>query len=182
VSFAPWETLSRRTLFEIPARIRVDVEAVKLPDGRVVDDYLQVRMRSFAVVYATTADGKVICISQYKHGPRRVSLTLPAGHTEEGEDPAAAARRELLEETGFEGEAYRLLGSFAINGNQGCSTAHVVTATKCREVKVPAPDDLEYMEIALLSPAALREALFAGRVAIVSHAAAIGMGLLSASA
>jgi len=179
VALAPWETISSRTLFEIPERIRVDVDAVKLPDGRVVDDYLQVRMRSFAVVYATTADDKVICIRQYKHGPRRVSLTLPAGHAEEGEHPLAAARRELLEETGFEGQNYRLLASLTVNGNQGCGTAHIVRSTMCRKVTEPVVHDLEDMTIELLDRKALQDSLLSGKVAIVSHAAAIGLGLLA---
>src|SRR3954467_5869680 len=178
MSLAPWQTLSARTLLEIPGRIRVEVEAVKLPDGRVVDDYLQVRMPGFALVFATTTHGKIICISQYKHGPRRVSLTLPAGHVEEGEDSMQAAQRELLEETGFRAERYELLGSFVVNGNQGAGTAHVVRGHECRLIAPPKPSDLEYMDVQLRSYSNLREALFGGEVAIASHAAAIGMGLL----
>ena len=82
-----WLTLERRRVFEIPNRITVELETVQLPDGRVVQDYAQVRMASFAVVYAETVDKKVICLRQYKHGPKRVSLTLPAGHLEAGERP-----------------------------------------------------------------------------------------------
>lgn len=174
-----WETQSSTTLFEIQSRIRVEMETVKLPDGALVSDYLQVRMRSFAVVYATTAEGKVLCIRQYKHGPRRISLTLPAGLLEEAEDPVTGARRELLEETGFLGETYRLAGSCAVNGNQGCGTAHVVFATMCRPVAAPTAGDLETMTIELLSADDLRTALLSGQIAILAHAAAIGMGLLA---
>src|SRR5438874_1514598 len=126
--------VSSRTLFEMPGRIRVDAEAVRLPDGRVIDDYLQVRMGSFSVVYAETDDESVVCLRQYKHGPKCVSLTLPAGHLDAGESPIEAAKRELLEETGFEAQEYRLLGSFVVNGNQGCGTAHVIWANRCHQV------------------------------------------------
>ena len=167
-------------MFEIPNRIRIDVETVKLPDGRLVSDYVQVHMNSFVVVFAETTEAKVICIRQYKHGPQRVSLTLPAGQLEQGEDGVAAARRELMEETGFEGRDFRLLGSFAVSGNQGCGTGQVALAKKCRQVAVPMPDDLEQMKMEFLSREQLREALLGGQVAIVSHAAAIGIGLLVA--
>jgi ADP-ribose pyrophosphatase len=179
VSTANWETQSSTLLFEIQSRIRVELETVKLPDGALVSDYLQVRMGSFAVVYATTVEGKVVCIRQYKHGPRRVSLTLPAGHLEQGEDAVSAARRELLEETGFVGEKYTLAGSCAVNGNQGCGTAHLVFATMCQPVTAPVGGDLEAMTLELLTADEIRNALFSGQVSVLAHAAAIGMGLLA---
>lgn len=178
MSLEPWKTIGSETLFEVPGRIRVEVETVMLPDGRVVNDYLQVRMRSFAVVFAEATDGKVVCLNQYKHGPQRVSLTLPAGQIEDAETPLDAARRELLEETGFAGKDYRLLGSLVVSGNQGCGMAHVVCARACSQVAQPTVSDLEDMEITFVTRDALREALMTGKVAIVSHAAAIGMGLL----
>jgi ADP-ribose pyrophosphatase len=175
-----WQTLQRSKLFEIAGRVRVEREAVRLPDGRQVDDYLQLYLPDFVVVFAETPQAQVICLRQYKHGPRRVCVTLPAGGLEPGEDAVVAARRELREETGFEAAAHRLLGSFAVNGNQGSGTAHVVLATRCRQVAPAASGDLEEMTLELLGRDALCAALLAGEVAIVAHAAAIGMGLLGA--
>lgn len=180
MSTAHWQTLRRAKLLELPGRVRVELEAVELPDGRRVEDYLQLHMASFVVVFAETPHDGVICLRQYKHGPRRVSLTLPAGQLEAGEDAIAAARRELREETGFEAEGYRLLGSFAVNGNQGCGVSHVVRATACRQAVPATPDDLEDMTLEVLDRKALRAALLGGQVAIVSHAAAMAMGLLVA--
>lgn len=176
-----WLTLKSARLFELPGRIAVDLETVQLPDGTVIDDYLQVGMASYAVVYAQTANGKVICLYQYKHGPRRASVTLPAGQLEPGEEPLAAARRELREETGYEGDGYQLLGSFTVNGSQGCGTAHVIRATNCRLMYQPTGGDLEEMELGLKTPQELRDALFSGEVGIVGHALAIAIGLLSAA-
>ena len=52
-----------------------------------------------------TAAGEIVLVRQYRHGAERVTLEIPAGLIEPGEDPAAAGLRECLEETGFKASA-----------------------------------------------------------------------------
>jgi ADP-ribose pyrophosphatase len=177
----PWRVLSRKRLFAFPPRLDVALESVALPDGRVVEDYLQIEMASYAMIYAETADRRVLCLRQYKHGPRRVSLTLPAGHVEPGEDARLAAERELLEETGYAAATWRKLGSFSNAGNQGCGECHVFAAYGARPVQQPQPGDLEEMELKLLTRAALRDALEQGDIAIIGSAFAAALGLADAA-
>jgi ADP-ribose pyrophosphatase len=54
-------------------------------------------------VIAITEKSDVVLIHQYRHGNHQVSIEIPGGLVEEA-DPAEAATRELLEETGFEGD------------------------------------------------------------------------------
>jgi ADP-ribose pyrophosphatase len=176
----PWRVLSRKRLFAFPPRLDVALERVALPDGRVVEDYLQIEMATYAMIYAETADRRVLCLRQYKHGPRRVSLTLPAGHVEPGEDVQAAAERELLEETGYEAATWCKLGSFSNAGNQGCGECHVFAAYGARPVREPEPGDLEEMQLELLTRAALRTALEKGEIAIIGSALAAALGLADA--
>src|SRR5947207_11562367 len=100
--------------------MRVWSEAVQLPDGRVVEEFSTIELPDYVVVVALTPDGRVVVERNYKHGPRRVCLNLPAGYLERGEEPLAAARRELLEETGYAAEEWVSLGGFAKDGNRGC--------------------------------------------------------------
>jgi ADP-ribose pyrophosphatase len=176
----PWRVLDRKPLFAVPPRLGVTLETVALPDGRVVEDYLQVEMPSYAMIYAETADRRVLCLRQYKHGPRRVSLTLPAGHVEPQEDAQAAAARELLEETGYAAPEWYSLGTFTNAGNQGCGLCHVFAAYGAREVQPAQPGDLEEMRLELLSRAALRAALGNGDIAIIGSALAASLGLADA--
>lgn len=55
-------------------------------------------------------EGRVVVVRQYRHGTRSVTVEIPGGVVEPGETPEAAARRELLEETGCEAGSLELLG------------------------------------------------------------------------
>ena len=147
-----WKTLARELLFSAGPIKEIARETVLLPDGRVIADYYTAAMGDYAIVYAVTEDGKVLLLRQYKHGPRRVCLTFPGGHVAPGEDPAEAVGRELLEETGYRAGLLTPLGSFVVNANQGCNTAHLFRADGCRHEREPNSGDLEEMRLVMMAP------------------------------
>jgi ADP-ribose diphosphatase len=169
----PWEVLDSQVVFHAPPWIEISRQKIRLPDGKMVEDYHQVRMTDFALVVASTADGRILVERQYKHGIGKVTLVVPAGAIHPGEAPTAAAQRELLEETGYAAEAWRSLGSFLLSANYGCATAHVFTAQNARAVAEPKSGDLEEMQILLLRPQELLQALEGGQVLALSSVAAI---------
>jgi 8-oxo-dGTP pyrophosphatase MutT (NUDIX family) len=61
-------------------------------------------------VIPRTADGRIILVKQYRMGTKDFSVEIPGGMLDEGDHPAGAAARELLEETGYAGEEPILLG------------------------------------------------------------------------
>lgn len=61
-------------------------------------------------VIAITKERKVVLIEQFRHGIEEVILEIPGGMIDENEEPEKAARRELLEETGFTAEEFIYLG------------------------------------------------------------------------
>lgn len=174
-----WDVLTRKTVFALPNGIAVDVEKVRLPDGRIIDDYYRLRSRDSAIVVARTADGRLIFERQYKHGAGRLGLTLPAGLIDDGESPMAAARRELLEETGYAAGRLLPLGRFVRNGSFFGGADHVFVADCAKPVRTPLDSgDLEEMEIILLTPVEAIAALRQGEILIGSHAAALAVALL----
>lgn len=172
-----WRVLKRDKLFKIPGRVEVYSETVRLPDGRIVDDYCQIVENAFAVVLAETASGETILLRQYKHGPRRIQLSLPGGHLDRDE-PLAAAQRELLEETGYGGGEWVALGSFRTSGSQGGSTAHAFRCTGAVKLAEPDAGDLEEMTVELLDRAALTKAIAAGEFAVAGDLAALSLAFL----
>jgi len=155
IAVKPWTTLDRRVEFSGGPIREIVRETVQLPDGRIIPDFYTARMGDYALVYAVTTEGKVLVLRQYKHGLGRVCLTFPGGYVAPGEDPAVAAERELLEETGYRGGKLTSLGSFVTNANQGCNTAHLFRVDGCQRECDPDSGDLEEMELTQFEPVEL---------------------------
>ena len=80
----------------------------KLPDGKTADFDI---IKSGAVVctLALTPDKKVILVRQFRAGPEKILTEMPGGFIDKGESPKAAAKRELLERSGYTGE-FKFIG------------------------------------------------------------------------
>ena len=179
---SPWKVLKTSEVFSAEPWLALSVQQVRVPDGRIIDDFYQLALPDFTLVFATTPSGEIIMIRQYKHGAKRTSLTLPGGLVEKGEDPEEAAKRELLEETGYQAESWQSLGSYVVNGNRGCGKGHFFMAAGAKPVQEPESGDLETMEIELLSREQIAEALRSGEVMLLNHAAVIALAMMAEGA
>lgn len=171
----PWAIRSERRLLSRPPFLEVSEQTVELPDGRVIADYYQIAMPDYTCIYPETADGRVLLLRSYRHGPRRVCLTFPGGQVAPAEDPLSGAKRELLEETGFVSDDWRALGSFVTQANQRCQTAHLFRAANCRKVQAPDSGDLEQQELVEMTRGEVAVAFRRGEFAILEHAAVLAL-------
>lgn len=180
MGMTPWKVERTSVLFSHP-RVVLTEEAVRLPDGALVEDYLQIKIAEHVTVIVRSQNGKLLLQRQYKHGPRAVSLTFPAGGIDAGERPYVAAQRELREETGIEGRNWRALGRFVLNGNQGAGAVHLFatdyTGTDISDLRPTSNDDQEDQELLWLAEAELVEAAKCGQFKIASHALALAFAL-----
>src|SRR5262245_51156824 len=92
-----WKVTGRELLLDCAPWLGIWRETILLPDGRELKDYYQIEQRDYVVI-AAWRDGRVLGFWGYRHGPRQVTLGLPGGYIETGEDPSCTARRELREE------------------------------------------------------------------------------------
>jgi len=129
----------------------VAVSRERLFAGRVFDvvreDGKDVVVHAPAVaVVALDADDHVVLVRQPRAGARRQLLELPAGILDEGEEPLAAARRELREETGLHGGEWQLLASFFTTPGFSDELMYVYLASGLDDGE-PEPDDDEQLEV-----------------------------------
>ena len=173
-----WIILDEQVVFSRHPFVRVVQQAVDIGQGRVIDDFFQVHLRSFAICVPFLTNGRVQVIRQYKHGPGRVCLGFPAGFLEEGEAPDVGVQRELLEETGLAVGTLTQLGNFVDNGNQRGCRGHYFVGHDCKPIAEPDPGDLEEFEYLELSVAEVDRAVAAGDFAITHDATAWGLARL----
>ena len=96
-------------------------------------------------VIPVTDKGEVVMIRQWRHGSKEITLEIPGGLVDES-DPEDAAKRELLEETGYQGDRVTYLGS--INPNPAifsnlCHTYLIEGARKVSETDFDSDEDIE---------------------------------------
>ena len=107
-------------------------------------------------VIAVTEDGKVVLVRQYRHGTGEVTLEIPGGAVEKDDrSPLLAARRELLEETGFAAKRWRRLGVVHPNPAILSNACTTYLAEGARRVADPTPDAGEDLTVELVSLRAL---------------------------
>ena len=167
-----WKVLDREIVFQ-DTWVQLEASRCELPDGRIIEPFYIHRDPDFAVVVAVTKDQRLVLVRQYRHGAEKVMLELPAGCIEKGEDPQAAAARELLEETGYRAGAIRFLFRIAPNAANSTAYAHCYLATDVELVAGQHLDEMEDVVVEYMDLKDVREALWEGVFEQAVHTAAL---------
>lgn len=141
-----------------------DVERlqVRLPNGHTsVRDV--VRHRGAAAVVALTTSGKIALVRQYRTSLGRVTVEIPAGKLDPGEDPLECAKRELKEETGFVAGRIAYLTTIATSCGFADELIHIYLATQL-SFEGARPDDDEFLNVDLVPVGELVDAVLDGKI------------------
>ena len=172
-----WKTKSRKIVLENKPWLTVEKHTVELPDGQLIPDWSWIITPDYINVVALTENNRFICFRQVKYGIAENTLSIVGGYVDEGEKPLAAAKRELLEETGYEAPNWLSLGSYLVDPNRGIATGHLFLARQARYITPRNADDLEEQKLLLLTKTELEASLECGEIKVLAWAAAVAFAL-----
>lgn len=150
--------------------------AYRFPDGSVFEPYYSYSRRDYVVIVALDEEGNYLCVRQFRQGIQEVTTEFPAGGIERkdgreygtGRDSGAsenaleAAKRELLEETGYVSEHWKHLLTIPSNATIADNYAHIFAAEGCRRAAGQKLDETEFLNVRKYTPGEIEELIRKG--------------------
>lgn len=137
-----WKVLNNKLIYN-SNWINLYLQKIKTTKGEVIKDFHRIEISPSVVILPITADNKIVLIEMYKHGINDITYSLPAGYINNKEKSIVAAKRELLEETGFKSNKWKNFGSFVSNSNYYCGKINFFVSYNCIKVTEEKSGDLE---------------------------------------
>lgn len=159
----PWRELQRELVAD--CRIfKVERSTALSPVDGKPRAFHRIHSVEWTQILPIMTDGQAVLVRQYRHGAQKVTLEMPGGLVDPGEDPATAALRECLEETGYRATAAISLGSVNPNPAMFANRLHSYYATDVELTSAVQNTGTEFTEVVLLPVADLEELLLAGEI------------------
>jgi len=146
-----WKVVSSETILS-NKWIKVKKEKCHLPNGTIIDDYYIFEKNDAAMVFAVTEHKKVLMVSLYKHGAQDHILELPSGILDDQESPEDAAKRELLEETGYSVNSVNKIGTMHFDPTGARGRCHLYFAQNAKKTSMQNLDKTEDITVIEMTP------------------------------
>lgn len=159
--------------------------AYRFPDGTVFEPYYSYSRRDYVVIVASDEEGNYICVRQFRQGIGEVTTEFVAGGLERtdgkeyrsgdssaSEDALEAAKRELLEESGYASDEWIHLLTIPSNATIADNYAYLYCAKNCRKVSGQHLDETEFLNVELHSKEEIEELIRTGKFQQMAHVAA----------
>jgi ADP-ribose pyrophosphatase len=164
-----WKVLASEYLFNEPW-LTVRKDRCQLPNGHIVPSFYVTEYPDWVNVFGLTEEGQVVMVKQYRHGIKEIGIEVPGGVVDEGESLEEAAKRELMEETGYEFDSYEYLGKICANPSTTNNFMHMYLAKGGRKVGKQSLDHSEEIEVVLMSVDEVKQLLKDNKVHQSLHA------------
>lgn len=176
-SIQPWKIVNSQFVFDNQwCRVRQD--EVKLPNGRIIDDYFVNVRPDIALILAIAPNQEIVFVRQYRHGVSEILLELPGGgFNSQREDSLTAAARELEEETGYVADRMTVLATLYDNPVKDTNKIHLILAENARPSGTQQLDITEDVEIVLIPVDTVLEIISTGEICVCGTIAALFLGL-----
>ncbi len=167
-----WEKLSSEYLIE-RWWMNLRQDHVRLPNGHELEEYHVLEYPDWVCVVCVTDDDQIVLVEQYRYGIDAVTLELPGGVIDVGEDPGDAARRELLEETGYAAGTLTLVGKLAPDPTRHTNWAWIFFTAGARRTGKQKLDAGESLNVRLMPVEKVLEAADDGLITHGMHLAGL---------
>lgn len=158
-----WKTLKSEYLIRRPW-LTARRDTVELPTGAINDEYYVLEYPDWINVIAVTREGKMVLVRQYRHALGKTCYEIVAGVIENGEPPLEAAKRELMEETGYGNGSWKELMALSPNSSTCTNITHCYLATDVEKISEQHLDATEDIEVYLLEKEEVRAMLEKGDI------------------
>lgn len=159
----PWREIRREHLLD--CRIfEIERSVAESPVDGSEHEYFRVVSADWVQIVPINEADEIVMVRQFRHGSSRIVLEIPGGLVDRDEEPAAAAARECLEETGYRADSVQPMAALNPNPAIHRHRLHAFFArgvTKVAEIQNTAT---EHTEVELVPLADLAGRLRAGEI------------------
>ena len=166
-----WKVLKSENILRIGPWLSVRQECVEMPNGHRIPTWFILEFPDWINVIALTKDGKMVLVNQYRHALGETHYELVAGVIDPGESPLEAAKRELSEETGYEGGEWQLFMKLSPNPTNHNNFSYTFLATGVEPCRAQHQEATEDIQVNIMEQEQVLEMLRDGEIVQALHAA-----------